>query len=240
MEAKFAMLLMNTCRKLKEKPINVEDFVMFLTSYMYFTMECISKSSSLHEIFETITRHKLCDYWNYCALEEIVKGFAANDPEMTSWIDTYKQDLKSYKVTTKLIDHIAASDDCIASVSPSEKEQPARYDQQYYQQLSLKLKMKFTDRTLVYIDDLWSEYAELYGLPPYVALLDCIHRGCVSIVWVIPSHLAPQIRSTTPLSADFYRKHEITRVELGEECIYQEEEEPHKVYMYVHMYACSV
>ena len=236
MEAKFAMLLMNTCRKLKEKPINVEDFVMFLTSYMYFTMECISKSSSIHEIFEAITRHKLWDYWNYCALEEIVKGFAANDPEMTSWIEGYKQDLKSYKVTTKLIDHIATSDDCIASVSPSEEEQPARYDQQYYQKLSLKLKMKFTDQTLVYIDDLWSEYAELYGLPPYVALLDCIHKGCVSIVWLIPSHLAPQIHSTSTPLADFYRKHEITRVELGEECIYQEEEEHHKVHMYVPIY----
>ena len=71
-----------------------------------------------------------------------------------------------------------------------------------------------------------------------MALLDCIHKGCVSIVWLIPSHLAPQIRSTTPLSVDFYRKHEITRVELGEEWIYQEEEEHHKVYMYVYMYVC--
>ena len=55
-------------------------------------------------------------------------------------------------------------------------------------------------------------------------------EGCVSIVLLIPSHLA---LSATPLSADFYRKHEITRVELGEECIYQEEEEHHKVYRYV-------
>ena len=224
METKFAMLLMNTCRTLKEKLIDVEDFQMFLTGY--FPSECIPKSSNIHEIFEAITRQKLWDYLNYRPLEEIVKRFAADDPEVTSWVETYKQDLKSYKVTTKLIDHIAAAS--AESIPPSEEEQPARYDQHHYERLSFKLKMKFTDHTLDYIDDLWNEYAELYGLPPYMALLDCISEGCV---WLIPSHLASQIRSTTPLSADFYRKHEITRVELGEECIYQEKEEHQKVYM---------
>ena len=222
MEAKFAMLLMNTCRALKKKQkkkqINLEDFHMFLTSYF---SGCLPKSSTIHEYFEVITRHKLWDFWNYHPLEEIVKGFAAADPEITSWIDTYKQNLKYYKVATKLIDHIAESD----YASPS---QPARYNQQYYQKLSIKLKMKFTHHTLDYLDELWNDVAELYGLPPYMALLDRIRKGCVSIVWLIPSRLAPQIRSTTPL-ADFYRKHEITRVELGEECIYQEEKEHHKV-----------
>lgn len=206
------MLLMNTCRALTKKQINLEDFHMFLTS---FFSGCLPKSSTIHEIFEVITHHKLWDFWNYHPLEEIVKGFAAADPEITSWIDTYKQDLKSYKVTTKLIDHIAS--------------QPARYNQQYYQKLSIKLKMEFTHHTLDYIDDLWNDFAELYGLPPYVALLDCISEGCVSIVWLIPSHLAPQIRSTTPPNGDFYRKYEVTKVELGEECIYQEEKEHHKV-----------
>ena len=219
MEAKFATLLMNTCRTLKNKPINVEDFQMFLTGY--FPSECIPKSSSIHETFEVITRHKLWDFWNYRPLYEIVQGFLADEPDVKSWIESYKRDLISFKVTTKLIDHIAETD----YIPPSEEEQPARYDQRYYKKLSFKLEMKFTHHTLVYIDDLWNEYAELYGLPPYVALLDCIRKGCVSIVWLIPSHLAPQIRSTTPLSGDFYRKHEITRVELGEECIYQEEEE---------------
>ena len=182
MEAKFAMLLMNTCRTLKEKQISVEDFQMFLTGY--FPSECIPTSSSIHKIFEVITRQKLWDYWNYYPLKEIVQGFVADDPDLTSSLETYKRELKSYKVTTKLIDHIAATS--AESVPPSEEEQPVRYDQQHYERLSFKLKMKFTDHTLDYIDDLWNEYAELYGLPPYMALLDCISEGCV---WLIPSHL---------------------------------------------------
>ena len=76
MEAKFAMLLMNTSRTLKEKLINVEDFQMFLTGY--FPSERIPKSSTIHEIFEVITRHKLWDYWNYYALDEIVQSSGAS------------------------------------------------------------------------------------------------------------------------------------------------------------------
>ena len=224
------MLLMNICKKLKEKSIATEDLLLFLNGYF---SKCIPKSSTLHEIFDEINYQKLWDFWNYHLLEEIIQGFLADDSEITTWIETYKQDLKSYKVTTKLFDVIAEADVDSSYVSPSKEEQPVRYNQQYYQPLSLKLKMKFTDHTLNYIDDLWRDCAELYGLPPYVALFDSIHKGCVQIVWFIPSHLAPQIRSTTPVSADFFHKHEITRVELGGECIYQEEEDNCKVYTYV-------
>ena len=230
MKAEFAILLMNVCRKLREKSINFEDLQTFLTG-CFSPGECIPEAFNMNKIFEAITRHKLWDFWNYYALERIVQAVVADDPDISSWIETYKQQLKAYKITTKLIDQIAATNADSDYVSPSEERQPARYDQQYYQKLSLKLKMSFTDHTLDYIDDLWNEYAELYGLPSRVALLDSIHDGCVSIVWLIPSHLAPQIRSTTPHSADFYRKHEITRVELGEEYIYQEKEEHQKVYM---------
>ena len=226
MEVKFAVLLMKVCQKLKEKPINFEDFQTFLIS-CFPPGECIPRSSNINEIFEAITRHQLWNYWNYYPLEGIVQEFAPDDPEITSRIETYRQDLESYKVVTKLIHHIPT-----VSESPLDEEQlepPAKYDKRYYQTLSIKLKTEFTDHSLKYIDELWKKFANLHGLPPRVALFDSIRKGCVSIVWLIPSRLAPQILSAKPLSADFCRKHEITRVELGEECIYQEEEEHHKV-----------
>ena len=142
------------------------------------------------------------------------------------WIETYKQDLKSYKVTTKLIDYIASVDSDSSEEALSEV-QPSRDDQQYYQKLSFKLKMKITNQTLMYIDNLWKEFAELYGLPPYVAVLDCVRKGCISIVWLIPSYLAPKIHSAEPHSSDFYHKYEIIRVELDGKCIYQEEKVSH-------------
>ena len=230
-DAMFATLLMNVCKKLSKKSLNIEDLRMFLTAY-FCTSECIPRSSNIDEMFEAVTRHKLWDYWNYYPLEEIVQEFAADDQEIKSWIETYKRDLKSYKATTKLIDHIADSDSSYVNESPSEEEQleqPAKYDQQYYQRLSIKLKTKVTDHTLEYIDNLWGKISDLYDLPPRVVILDSIHKGCVSTVWLIPSYLAPKILSAAPHSGDFYRRHEITRVEFDGKCFYQEEEEDTEV-----------
>ena len=213
----FSKLLSKVHGKLKEKPMT-EDLQLHLNSC--FLKEYISESSTVNEIFVTANRLKLWDYWNYEAIASIVDQFAADDPELTSLMEAYKEDLKSYKVTEKLIDHIAAF-----SLTPEEEEElnhAARYDQQYYKTLTMKLQMKFTDHSLKYIDDLWNEFATLYNLPPHVALLDHVCKDCVSIVWLVPSRLAPQILDTTPLSGDFYHKHDITRVEFDGTCIYQE------------------
>ena len=233
METKFALLLMKACRKLRETPINFEDLQTFLTS-CFSPGECIPRSSNINEIFEAITRHKLWDYWNYYPLEGVVQEFVPDDPELTSWIETYRQDLEAYKVMTKLIDHIPMVSESSFTLDEEQLDPATKYDKRYYQTLSFKLKMEFTDHSLKYIDDLWNKFSNLHCLPPRVALFDSICKGCISIVWLIPSHLAPQIRNTTPL-ADFYRKHEITRVELGEECIYQEENHHKVLYVYSHM-----
>ena len=217
-DAKFATLLMKTCRKLGQREINVKDLRIFIISY--FHSECIPKSSNIHEIFEALTHKKLWDSWNYYPLEKVVEGFAADDEEIASWIEAYLQDLKSYKVSTKLIDHIAAVDS--VPVVEETKDKPARYDKQYYQELSFKLKTKFTDQMMDYIDHLWNKVAELYGLPPCVVILDSIRKGCVSIVWRIPSHIAPKVLEAPPPSDEFYHKYGIMRVEYGGEGIYQE------------------
>ena len=231
-EVKFAALLTNICRKLRGKQINFTDLQIFFTSF-FSSGEWIAKSSNIQETFDTLTRHKLWDYWNYYPLEGLVHAFAADDQEILSWIETYKQDLRSYRITTKVIDHIAAVGSGSRYELPLEEKQPARYDQRYYQKLSIKLKMKVTDHTLDYIEDLWKEFAELHGLPPYKALLDCIHEGCVLIVWLLPTHLAPQILHAVPHSDDFYHKHEVMRIELAGKCIYQEEKELDEVHISV-------
>ena len=226
-EVKFASLLTNVRKKLREKQINSED--LGFLAYSIFLREYISKSSSVNEIFEAMNHHRLWDYWNYYLLEEFILHFATDDPEAKVMMETYRQDLDSYKVTEKIIDHIDSFNE-----TPDEEGQPkqlARYDQQCYQKLSLKIKMNFTDHSLKYIDDLWNRFANLYSLPPRAALLDRIQKGCISIVWLIPPHLVSQIFYTAPpLRGDFYHEHEITRVELNGKCIYDEEEDCHEVH----------
>ena len=143
--------------------------MIFLQS-LFSPRRCIPESSSIHSIFCAITGNKLWDSWNYYPLERIVEKFAADDTEIASWIAAYIQDLKSYKVSTKLFDYISAADSN-STVDESE-EQPARYDKQYYQKLSIKLKMKCLDQTMDYTDYLWDEIAGLFRLPPCVVLLD--------------------------------------------------------------------
>ena len=223
-EAKFASLLTKVRKKLREKQINSEDLSYFANSI--FLREYIPKSSSINEIFEEMNRHRLWDYWNYYLLEEFILHFATDDPEAKVMMETYRQDLDSYKVTEKIIDHIDSFNE-----TPYEEGQLARYDQQCYQKLSWKIKMNFTDHSLKYIDDLWNRFANLYSLPPRAALLDHIQKGCISIVCLIPSYLAAQVFHTAPpLRGDFYHKHEIARVELNGKCIYDEEKDCHKVH----------
>ena len=217
----FSRMLTKVCRKLREKPINAEELKFLINSY--FQGEYIPKSSDINEIFEAANCHKLWDYWNYYPLENVVQLYASDDPELTLLMETYRQDFESYKVTTKIIDHITAVN---AKSSEEEEHEKPSYDRRYYQTLSLKLNATVTGHSVKYIDDLWNKFANLYNLPPRVALLDHIHRGCVSVVWYIPSYLAPQIH-LAPLSNVFYRKHEITRVEFDGRRIYQEGEEHH-------------
>ena len=217
-----------TCSKLEGKQEIMKGLRIFLQR-LFSTGRCIPESSSIHNIFCAITGNKLWDSWNYYPLEKIVEKFAADDTEIASWIEAYVQDLESYKVSTKLFDYISAAD------SNSTVEQ--RCDKQYYQKLSVKLRMKCLDQTMDYIDNLWDEIAGLFGLPPCVVLLDSIRKDCVSIVWYIPSHIAPKILNAAPPSDEFYHKHEITRVEYDGEGIYQEGEvHIARVYQRSHMH----
>ena len=209
-------MLLKVCRKLGEREINAKDLHIFLIS-CFPPGECIPRSADIHEVFEAITSNKLWDSWNYLPLKRIVEGFAADDQELASWIEAYRQDLKSYKVTTKLFE-------CIADASSNGNKPSEKPPTEYYQKISIKLEAKVTDRSLEYIDDVWNEIAGLYDLPPHAAILDSIRKGCILIVWRIPSHIAPKILEAPPPSDEFYHKHGITRVEYSGEGIYQEGE----------------
>ena len=220
-DAKFATLLTDICSKLEGKEIDMRQLQLYLrTSYRG---EGIPNFSDIYEILGCT---KLWDFWNYLPLKKFVEKFAADDAEIASLFEAYKQDLKTYKVTTKLIDCISVAE---SDYKPEER-QHKKSGREYYKEISVKLgDTTVADRSLEYVDDLWDALVTVYDLPPDVAILDSIHEGCVLIVWRIPSHIAPKILETPLPSDKFYRKHEITRVEYGGEGIYQER----KVQVYI-------
>ena len=241
---KFGVLLKNSCKKLREKHINVKDFRLFLKG-LFPPGDCIPESSNVDEIFEAITHNKLWDRWNCSPLQKVVQEFVGDDQELKSWIEAYKKDLTSYKATTKLVDYIAVVDSDPSGEDSSSEEQveeqePAKYDRRYYRKLSIKLETKFTSHTLEYLDDLWKEFADLYNLPPLVTLLDCVCKSSILIVWLIPAHLAPQILRAAPHSVDFFRKHQITRMEFDGVCIYPEAKHHFEVCYLLVLLSCSI
>jgi len=224
--SRFGALLKHSCKKLREKNIDMKDVCRFLEG-LFPPGDCIPDSSSIDDIFKAISHNKLWDYWNYSPLQKIVQEFVGDDQELKAQIETYKKDLASYKASTKLVDYIEAVNSSHRGVDllleeEEQGQQPAKYDSRYYRKLTAKLETKFTSHTLEYLDDLWKEFSDLYNLPPLVTLLDCVLKNSITIVWLIPSCLAPQIHKAAPCSVDFYLKHRITKVEFDGVCIYQE------------------
>jgi len=230
--SEFGDLLEHSCKKLREKQINIQDFCRFLEGF-FPPGDCITESSSVDEIFKVISHNKLWDYWNYFPLQVVVRKFVGDDQEMNARFETYKKALATYKVTTKLVDYIddvnsdTSGDDLLSEEEEQEKpeQQPAKYDKRYYRKLSFKLEARFTTHTLEYLDNLWKEFADLYNLPPLVTLLDCVYKNSISIVWLIPARIDPKLLRAAPHSVHFYCKHQITRVEFDGVCIYPEAKE---------------
>ena len=83
--------------------------------------------------------------------------------------------------------------------------------------------MNITNQSLLYIESLWESFADYFLLPPLAAMLECIHTGCILVVWHIPSNLVPQICQKAPQASDFFREHKIVCVKVGNTSIYEDE-----------------
>jgi len=57
--------------------------------------------------------------------------------------------------------------------------------------------------------------------PPTV-LLDRVRTGCLSVTWLVPSHLIPQLVKRAKVNT-FFQEHRILKVTVSGEIIYEEE-----------------
>ena len=224
--AKYAALLANVYSRLQQKGIDVRKFRLFVVA-RFPPGDCIPHTADLAEIFEAITRNRLWDFLNYQPLEDIVQHFGADDEQLKDWVKEYKADLVGFKACTKIVHYLAVVESD-SSFDESESEQPtlpkpARYHHEYYRKLSLKLKVKVTDQSLSYIDDVWRSVSEYLLLMPLLTLLDHIHKGCITVVWLIPTGLVPQLLKRIRQAGDFFQQHHIASVTLDDRCVYDEE-----------------
>ena len=216
--AKFAAFQTKVCDKLFEKGVSIERFRMFVKNRFPPGDFIPQPPASLMEIFEAITDHGLWDYFHYSPLVHIVQTFGANDPEMEGWVQTYKQDVKAYKLVTTLEDYSDA-DINIADRPPAQK---AKYDPRHY--CPVEWKTNFVDHTLQYLTEVWELFSSRYLVPDYppTALLDRVCKGCFVVTWLIPTDLISGLIERVKTDTKFFQQYHILRVTVGEECIYEE------------------
>ena len=223
--AKYATLLANVYSRLQQKGIDVREFLLFVVA-RFPPGDCIPHSSDLAEVFEAITRNRLWDFLNYQPLEDIVKHFGGDDQKLNEWVKEYKAHLAGFKACMTIVNYLSEVESD-SSFDESDSEQPtlpkaARYDRRYYRKLSLKLKVKVTDQSLSYIDDIWTSVSEYLLLPPLSVLLDHICKGSLTLVWLIPTGLVPQSLKRIRQGSDFFQQNSIESVTLDDQCVYNE------------------
>ena len=152
----------------------------------------------------------------------IVQTFGANDPEMESWVQTYKKDLKAYSIITAVEDFIEADLDVtdldVDDLPPAKR---AKYDPHYC--CPVEWKTSFLDHTLQHLTEVWEMFSNRYLLPdsPPTALLDRVRRGCVSITWLVPTRMIPQLIKGVESNTEFFQEHHISKVIVDGKCVYE-------------------
>ena len=223
--AKYATLLTDVCGRLQQNGIDMGEFSLFVTA-RFPPGDCIPHTNDLGEMFKAITRNGLWDFWNYSPLEEIVERFGKGDPQLLLWINGYKSDVVGFKACTKIVTYL--SDVEFDSFDDSDAEQPApvkpaKRDRRFFRELSLKLKLNVANRSLSFIDDLWSSVSECFLLPPLSPLLDRVHKGCITVVWLIPTGLVPRLLKEIHKAGEFFQQHHVASVTLDDEGVYDEQ-----------------
>ena len=217
---KFADLLTNVCNKMFKNGVDIKTFRLFVVA-LFPPGDCIPPlPTNLTEVFDAITHHGLWDSLHYSPLVRLVRKFGTSDPEMEAWIQNYKKDLRSYALLTTV-------EDCIESELVASAESPpakrAKYDPRYC--CPVEWKTDFVVHTLHYLTDVWEMFSDhyLFPDPPPTALLDRVHRGCISVVWLVPSYLIPLLLKIVQVDTIFFRNHRILKVTVGGEVVYEEE-----------------
>ena len=220
-KGKFANFQKKACSKLYKNGVDIKQFWVFVIN-LFSPGECIpSPPTDFTEVFGAITRHGLWDYFHYFPLAQIIREFCASDPDRETLIEQYEKDLRAYRAIASIEDYIEFNLDLdICTVPPPAKR--AKYDHRYYRRM--KWKTDFVDHSLKHLDDVWKVFSTQYLVPdcPPTRLLERICKGCVCIEWLVPSGLIPQLIKRAKINTDFFRKHRILKVTVGDQCIYED------------------
>jgi hypothetical protein len=185
----------------------------------YFEIdECFAGVTNISDTFTAASVNGLWSYLHYSPLEMLTKRFLRNDAETKQLIAEYKSQLTGYQLTTKLIDYIKEK----KLQGDDDTDQPTQFTAEHYKKIKvvIQLDRKVSDLSLMYVQELWSSFAEEFNIPSLTAVVDHIAPGSLEITWRVPPHEAELIRP----SARFSRQHKITLIAIDDHVIYDEKQ----------------
>ena len=233
MRVKFASLIRKASKKLSNV-IEIEDLEMFLVTL--FSSEESSNGSSivtsvmkschtLREVFLAFGNKALWSYTNYSLLRSIVEEFKNDDQELKDLIQQYESDFTGYILTQKIKTYISA----VQSDPELQQQPPLEETPELFQRLTIEVGVQITKHSMKYVHELWTTLSHLFRLPMPLLILRKVVKNCIRITFSVPSNLVAQIVRQTQINGSNLRKHQILRVMVGDQYIYQHEVEPHLV-----------
>ncbi len=178
---------MRVVGKLRDRNINVDDFRLYLKTYLGCG-DFISSISSISEIIEAVTRKPLWNFYNCYVLEGIIECFGKDKSEMIGWMGEYKTRLSAFKTATKIADYVKGYTDAELMADTDEAINDYEvYDTKLFVKLSLKLRknkdsiLRVDHNCLLHIDELWTTISSYFILPSLPTVLEKIRDGCIGL-----------------------------------------------------------
>ena len=211
---------------LQSSPASVNEVYSFLVR-CFSRDDWIQNPSNFDQLFNALSVAKLWNYDHYGPLEEITKKFLPNDAAIKTLVSEYKSHLTGFYTTTKIADFIKMhkSEFEDTEQNPQESLPVNTYTLKDYRQLKLTLNLgrKISALTLSYVDELWRSLAEEFDLPSLTAVIHKIVKGSLQVSWLVLPHIAEKITSASTTAVKFFRLRDITRVEVDNIIIFDEE-----------------
>ena len=213
--------------KLNSKEIASDVFRLFLGNLYscqgkmngnQFVKKLLKHSAKVSEMFETLTVEGAWGSMNYYLLESIITQYG--DDRTKEMMERYKQDLTGYLLVTKIKDHL----DAVDLEHPTRRILPIPQEE-LFSLLKMKIKgVNITDQSLQYVKDLWESLRKQFSLPKHILVLYKIAKGCLEILWSIPSELAAHIIRKAKESEHYFREQQFLQVSVDGVHIYTESE----------------
>lgn len=213
----FSTLLGDVRKALQSHNVDLVDLLEYM-KHFFKVDECFANATNISDTFTAISVNGLWSYLHYSPLEILIKHFLQNDPEIKKRMMKFKSQLTGYQLTTKLIDYIKEK----KLEGDDDTDQPTQFTIEHYKKIKvvIQLDRKVSDLSLMYVQELWSSFAEDFNIPSLTAVVHHIAPGSLEITWCVPPHEAELIRPT----ARFCRKHKITVIAIDDHIIYDEKQ----------------